>query len=226
MSTRLLFGGLLRSKLSVDRRGFLGTLLEALKRAVALLILLAGCSTGSIHVPEVKKAAQVQAIPLPTTLAAPKLSAVHPLRAQTASVQLAWIDTDPTVVLYHLYYGIASQTYTSMVSTTLTNETVSNLFVGTNYYFAATALNETGLESAYSVEVSYQVPRKVWKSIFQVSCGPLSLTVTNPPYGQSFWFCDSNANVWNCTNPLNRFGGTIVTNIGSFHRATITNWVQ
>jgi fibronectin type 3 domain-containing protein len=93
----------------------------------------------------------------------------------TASVTLAW-DPAPTsyvgtnsdgsgftnywaITNYSVYYGMASATYTNHVlaATNLT-VSVSNLVRGATYYFAATATDTNGLESAYSQEVSCKTP--------------------------------------------------------------------
>lgn len=74
-----------------------------------------------------------------------------------ASVTLAW-DASPgtnVIVNYKVYYGVASRTYTNAVSagTNLT-VAVTNLARGATYWFAATAIDNSGLESDYSTEVS------------------------------------------------------------------------
>jgi hypothetical protein len=80
--------------------------------------------------------------------------------AAPANVTLAWDPSnDPTVSGYNLYYGSDSGTYTNVVvAGTATIATVSNLMRGATYYFAATTFNAAGLESDYSVEISYAVP--------------------------------------------------------------------
>jgi hypothetical protein len=73
------------------------------------------------------------------------------------TVTLAWDSSSGTNVIanYKVYYGVASDTYTNSVSagTNLT-VSVSNLVLGVTYYFAATAVDTSGLESDYSTEVS------------------------------------------------------------------------
>ena len=93
------------------------------------------------------------------------LLALAPLAAlATGTVTLAWdpsTGTD-TITNYNLYYGVASATYTNVVSAgTNTTASVSNLVEGTTYYFAATAVDTNGLESAYSTEVSTLIPVKL-----------------------------------------------------------------
>lgn len=76
------------------------------------------------------------------------------------SVTLGWSPSASSgVSAYHLYYGTASRTYTSMLSLgTVTNATVTNLTLGVTYYFAVTAYDvATGLESAYSNEAVYTI---------------------------------------------------------------------
>ncbi len=73
-----------------------------------------------------------------------------------STVALAW---DPSasgnIAGYNIYYGVVSQTYTNVVACgNVTTATISNLVSGTTYYFAATALNTSGLESAFSTEIS------------------------------------------------------------------------
>ncbi len=72
------------------------------------------------------------------------------------SVTLAWDKSSGTNVItnYNVYYGVASATYTNkvMAGTNLT-AIVSNLVRGVTYYFAATAIDNAGLESDYSTQV-------------------------------------------------------------------------
>jgi hypothetical protein len=74
----------------------------------------------------------------------------------TQSVTLAWdIDTDPTVVGYNLNYGTSADSLTQVQNVgDLTTATVSSLTAGVTYYFAVTAYNAAGVNSAYSNEVS------------------------------------------------------------------------
>ncbi len=78
------------------------------------------------------------------------------------TVTLAWdVTTDPTVGSYNVYQGGQSATYTNVVSVSpasVTSVTYSNLVRGATYFWAATCVATNGLESLYSVEVSYTVP--------------------------------------------------------------------
>jgi hypothetical protein len=83
----------------------------------------------------------------------------HSLAAGT--VTLVWDPSSGTNVIanYKVYYGSASRTYTNVTSVgTATTLSVSNLAVGTTYYFAATAVDAYGLESDYSAEASTVIP--------------------------------------------------------------------
>jgi len=88
------------------------------------------------------------------------LTAQATLSPPGTSITLAWDpSTDPSVVGYHLYYGVASGTYTNMIDTgTNTSVTVSNLVPGVTYYFAVTSYTAAGVESSYSPEITYTVP--------------------------------------------------------------------
>lgn len=78
----------------------------------------------------------------------------------SANVRLAW-DPNPETDLrtYRLYRGTAPNSYTSSTEVGLATTTdVSGLADGTTYYFALSAVNQAGLESNLSNEVSYQTP--------------------------------------------------------------------
>lgn len=77
-----------------------------------------------------------------------------------ASVTLAW-DPSPVMeqVSYRIYYGSMSGAYDHRVDTgESTTATIEGLVPGQQYFFAATAINEGGLESGFSNEVPYKVP--------------------------------------------------------------------
>jgi hypothetical protein len=77
-----------------------------------------------------------------------------------ASVTLAWNPSpDSNVTGYRLYYGTASHNYTNTVPADLSaTATVAGLAEGATYVFAVTAINNLGMESDYSNEISYTVP--------------------------------------------------------------------
>ena len=79
------------------------------------------------------------------------------------SVTLSWNPvTSANVAGYNVYDGSASGNYTNVTSVgNVTNATISGLTEGVTYYFAITTLSASGLESAYSSEISYTVPTAV-----------------------------------------------------------------
>lgn len=78
--------------------------------------------------------------------------------AFAGDVTLQWDPNPETDVIgYKIYYGTSSRTYSSPIPLGLqTSYTVAGLGAGT-YYFAVTASNRDGLESAFSNEVSTTV---------------------------------------------------------------------
>jgi len=76
------------------------------------------------------------------------------------SVTVGWNPaTDPAVVGYDVYYGLQSDTYTTVLVTG-TNDilNVTGLTDGATYYFAVTAYDAAGNESLFSGEIAYTVP--------------------------------------------------------------------
>jgi len=78
----------------------------------------------------------------------------------SSSVDLAWDgNPDPSVVGYNVYYGGASGDYTNVISVgDVTNANIGGLTEGKTYYFAVTAYDSYGDESAFSAETIYIVP--------------------------------------------------------------------
>jgi hypothetical protein len=76
-------------------------------------------------------------------------------------VTLAWdANSEPDLAGYKVYYGVSSRVYPfAVVAGNVTSLTLSNLQEGVTYYFAATAYNSAGLESDFSAEINYIVPR-------------------------------------------------------------------
>jgi hypothetical protein len=77
-------------------------------------------------------------------------------RGQT-NITLAWdaVQT-PGVAGYRIYYGTASRKYTnSVIVTNGTRATINGLKQGTTYFFSATTLGSTLVESPFSAEVRY-----------------------------------------------------------------------
>jgi hypothetical protein len=115
----------------------------------------------------------------------PAFSATLPA---SQSISLAWSpSTDTNVVGYNIYYGGASGIYTNEISAgNVTNITISGLVAGATYYFAATAYDSLGNESAFSPEISYLVPANLPAvQIRNGLAGQFILTVSGPP-GQTY----------------------------------------
>ncbi len=114
------------------------------------------------------------------------------VQLEAASVTLAWDpSTDPNVTGYNLYYGGGSRNYTNVLDANSANAiSVGNLAPGVTYFFAATAYTAAGLESEYSVEVSYAVPSGTNTSnvaptvaqpadlVVNENCGPQTINLT------------------------------------------------
>jgi hypothetical protein len=85
------------------------------------------------------------------------LALLRCLSAEAQSVTLAWDPvTDSPVAGYKLYEGTNSGIYNQSFDAGLaTQMAVSNLILGLTYYFAVVSYDASGLESAYSSEISY-----------------------------------------------------------------------
>ena len=73
------------------------------------------------------------------------------------SLALAWhASPSPDVSGYRVYFGVASGSYTnSVVVGNVTSNTVSGLASGVTYFVSISAYTASGLESAFSNEISY-----------------------------------------------------------------------
>lgn len=75
-------------------------------------------------------------------------------------VAFAWDSSpSPEVTGYRVYYGAASGNYTNSVAVgKVKSVTVPGLASGVTYFFAVNANNASGLESAFSNELTFTVP--------------------------------------------------------------------
>jgi PKD repeat protein len=91
-------------------------------------------------------------------------------------VSLAWDPSSSSNLAgYRLYYGQASQTYTSHIDVGLqTSYTITGLTDGQTYYFAATAYDLAGIESTFSNEVSTTLPTSTTAPVAAFSGNPTS----------------------------------------------------
>ncbi|HKQ37726.1 MAG TPA: hypothetical protein VJ063_06580, partial [Verrucomicrobiae bacterium] len=78
----------------------------------------------------------------------------------STSVGFKWkANTEPALVGYKLYYGTAPGTYSSHVTLgKVTSYQMTNLVVGTSYYFALSAFDTNDLESALTPELQFPSP--------------------------------------------------------------------
>ena len=88
---------------------------------------------------------------------------VHAAAFPCDSLTLAWDPVpDPNIAGYNLYYGVASRVYTNVVAVGNTEQiTITGLIPGVTYYLAVTTRLVTGIESAYSDEVVFAIPKVV-----------------------------------------------------------------
>lgn len=94
-------------------------------------------------------------------IAAVVLCLLQPANARNfVDVTLVWdANTEPDLAGYHLYYGTNPGLYTIDIDVGLaTTTTVRSLTEGVVYYFAVTAYNTQGAESAFSNEVIFGMP--------------------------------------------------------------------
>jgi hypothetical protein len=76
------------------------------------------------------------------------------------SVMVEWNPSPTTnVVGYDIYFGILNGIYTNELQVgKTTNLVIPGLLNGIKYYFAATAVNSSGIQSSLSGQTSYTVP--------------------------------------------------------------------
>ncbi len=80
--------------------------------------------------------------------------------AYASGVRVAWVENPVSDVAgYRVYYGTASRSYQIHVDAgTFTSIEIDRLSSGTTYYFAVTAYDYSGNESAYSQEIQATMP--------------------------------------------------------------------
>ena len=80
--------------------------------------------------------------------------------AAAAAVSLAWnANPETNITGYRVSYGTTSGVYPNVVTVgTSTAASISGLTEGTTYFFAVAAVNQDGLQSPLSSQISYQIP--------------------------------------------------------------------
>jgi fibronectin type 3 domain-containing protein len=88
-----------------------------------------------------------------------------PAIAFSGTLTLAWDpNLEPDVAGYKVYYGTQSRDYIHVVDIGhQTSCTISGLTSGEVYYFAVTAYDINNNESAFSVEITYEVPNSAYQ---------------------------------------------------------------
>lgn len=163
-----------------------------MKELVAILtalMLVIGCRSKVATAPN---PISIERSVLPITRSA--VSAVTPV----ASVALDW-DRSPSTntASYRVYWGVSPRNYTNSmaVGTNLTAR-ISNLTVGSTYFFSATASTSSGLESTYSNEdiwtaTATAIELIVWGQHSDNSVGPYTSYPTpiyrGPPINMQFF---------------------------------------
>lgn len=106
-------------------------------------------------------------------------SALIPLCSFAASTVTVALDPSPgtdVIANYNIYYGATSAVYTNVVEIgTNTTVSISNLVGGATYYFAATAVDTFGLESAYATEVSALIPTVANRPPTEIVLAPITV---------------------------------------------------
>jgi hypothetical protein len=126
------------------------------------------------------------------SLAVVTLFIFFPHDAYSAQATLTWaasttnVDGTPLTNLagYKIYYGTASANYSQNVDVgNVTTSTVSSLNDGLTYFFAVTSYDSSGVESAYSNEVSKTIQGTQQYSLSIIKSGTGSGTVTSSSGG-------------------------------------------
>jgi len=130
----------------------------------------------------------------------------------TGAVTASWSANAPSdnVVVYRLYYGTASNIYTTTIDITapLTSVVVPNLTTNTTYYFAIQARAAT-LFSALSPEVSITIPQanpcldSGGNNVVQLRVLSFTSLLAANGLGQLLWTITSVARIVNITATLN-----------------------
>lgn len=122
--------------------------------------LAAGTYTGTVTV-SVKKGGNIS-VPVTLTVTSestPSATSTTLSSSSATTATLSWSpSTSTNLAGYKVYVGTASAVYSSSLSVgNVTSYTVSNLGVGSTYYFAVAAYNTSGIESSFSNEVSKSI---------------------------------------------------------------------
>lgn len=127
--------------------------------------------------------------------------------AHASGVSISWLkNTESDVAGYKVYYGTTTRNYQHSIDVgPFTSAVIDGLNGGVTYYFAVTAYDTSGYESAYSLEVQATIPVPVQPVIL---CSSSSLTtscpVGNNASSQSFQIWNSGSGTLNYTISTNQ----------------------
>jgi hypothetical protein len=133
--------------------------------ALAAIALLAACNgDGTGGLSATAKMGAVTRVPVSSHASTPP-SATPPTPHGVTNATISWVpptqDTSGSAVGalggYKIYYGTASQQYTTTINVSnpgLTTYVIDALEIGVTYYFAVTAVSASGIESTFSPEVA------------------------------------------------------------------------
>jgi hypothetical protein len=104
--------------------------------------------------------------------------------AYASGVRVSWAEnSESDVAGYKVYYGTTSRNYQLHVDTgAFTSVEIDGLCSGTSYYFAVTAYDNSGNESAYSLEFQATIPQAL---TVNAGSGTISVSVPSPVSGTS-----------------------------------------
>jgi len=144
----------------------------------------------------------------------------------------------PGAIYYYWYVGPGNGWWTNVIGPTNNTMTFGAPGSTTPIYITVGVSTNPNTGQAFAVATNNGcVPsnelacaalevRSPLQRVVQMTCGPNTYLFTNPVLPDAFWFCDSNGNFRSCSNPANRFSGTVLTNLGRYYPARITNWWQ
>lgn len=142
-----------------------------MRRTLGTMLIVALAVPALAYVGRITHKAKVAAtVPAPMPTVAQSSAAVIVHKPIYMTLTFAWTaESDPSVTGYNLYFGLRSQNYTNMANGgNAASVTVSNFQVGVTYYFALTAYDAVGLESPFSAELVYTIPKPVAKPVTNV----------------------------------------------------------
>ncbi len=110
--------------------------------------------------------------------------------AHASSLTLGWTaSTSAAVAGYNVYYGTNSGNYPYMINVgSATSATITNLSPGVTYYFAATAYDAAGDQSAFSSQISFLVPGMLAMVPGANSGSPGSMQFSVAPAIPGIWY--------------------------------------